>query len=63
MFSAKDYERIAFRSKRANLSATRFSLRHSVIAFLNDFDCFIDFCLARFVLWREARRERKEISQ
>jgi hypothetical protein len=35
------------------------SLNHRAEVFFKDLDRYVDFCIARFLVWRELRRERK----
>jgi hypothetical protein len=60
MLKTRDHELVAFRTKRQDQAATRHLLMNRALAFFKDFDHFIDFCLARFNVWREVRRERRD---
>jgi hypothetical protein len=35
-------------------------LKRKMTSFFKDFGHYIDFCIARFLFWRELRRERKK---
>ena len=37
-------------------------LKHRIVTFFKDFDHYIDYCIARFLFWRELRRQRKRAS-
>jgi hypothetical protein len=56
MAIARTQEPVAFRAKRKDRPTTRHLSKHRTLAFFRDFDYFIDFCLARFIVWREVRR-------
>lgn len=49
--------------RRESLALRWRSFELKAVIFFKDLDCFIDFCLARYIVWRETRRERKGVGQ
>jgi hypothetical protein len=52
-------KRHAADSKQLHFAAMRRAFERKVIGFFKDLDFFIDFCLARWIVWRELHREKK----
>ena len=46
-------------SKQMHFAAMWRTVERKLIAFFKDLDFFIDFCLARWIVWRELHREKK----
>lgn len=54
-----DSEGIAQRAKREGKAAKWALLKRNIVSLLKDIDTFVDFCLARYIVWRETRGGRK----
>ena len=53
-------KRRAANSKRLHFAAMRHAVERSVIDYFKDLDLFIDFCLARWIVWLELHRNKRE---
>ncbi|HEY7912524.1 MAG TPA: hypothetical protein VIG62_11490 [Blastocatellia bacterium] len=56
---AKSYDHLDMKPPLAGRATWLDSLNHKAEIFFNDLDHYVDFCIARFLVWRELRRERK----
>lgn len=52
-------KRRAANLKQLHFAAMRRAVERKVIDFFKDLDFFIDFCLARWIVWRELHREKR----
>lgn len=56
MISAKSLDVALPENRRERKTRSKRALKRRLLVFLKDLDFYIDFCIARFLVWREMRR-------
>ncbi|MEW6130483.1 MAG: hypothetical protein AB1757_25840 [Acidobacteriota bacterium] len=57
MIHAKNFAATFGEIRRARKISAKHMLKRRWLIFLRDLDYFIDFCIARFIMWRAMRRK------